>query len=106
MAMRVGLGDIDLEFGGGDAAALHVVEAERGAGSERIKRGDETGLVGAGVGQRANQHVSANSGKRVEIADLLGHEISLSYVSFHARRSAVGQASWPVRLQKMNFIAI
>ena len=85
MAMGARLGDVNLELDGGDAAALHVVEAERGAGPERFKRGDKAGLVRAGIGQSANQHVSADSGKRVEIADLVRHEFSLSYVSFGLR---------------------
>src|SRR5439155_21680477 len=62
-----------------DAAALNFFKTQCGARSERIQRGDERLPVGAGPRQRAYQHVAADSGKSVEIANSW-HEPPLSYV--------------------------
>jgi len=59
---------IDVEFGGADAAALHFLEPDGGADFERGDGGGDGGLVGAGVGQRADKHVAADAGEGVQVA--------------------------------------
>ena len=61
-----------VELGGGDPAALDALEGQHRAG---LKRGDgiDNGgldgcLVGAGIRQRAHQHIAADSGECVQIA--------------------------------------
>ena len=73
----------DVKLGGGDPASLHLLEAKRGSGRERVERLDDSVLIGAGVGQRPDSHITTDAGKGVEIAD--GHgEAAKSTIFSHA----------------------
>src|ERR1019366_574467 len=68
VAVNVLLLHLHVVFGGADAAALDLLERNRGTA---LERGDGVGdgdVVGAGVGQGADQHVAADSRKCVQIA--------------------------------------
>src|SRR2546422_11605660 len=80
MPVRAGLDGVDVELGRRNSTALDLFKTQRSAGSEGVQRGDQALPVGAGSRQRAHQHVSADSGKSVEIADFVGHDLPLSYV--------------------------
>ena len=69
MPVRMRLRDRHVELGGGDAAAFHAFERQRRAGLERRERIDDGGLVRAGIRQRAHQHVAADPGEGVQIAE-------------------------------------
>jgi hypothetical protein len=57
----------DVEFGGADTAALYLLEGDGGADFEGCDGGGDGGLVGAGVGQRADKHVAADAGEGVQV---------------------------------------
>ena len=67
MAVLLGLLDRDVELGGADAAALDLFEGDGGADFERGDGGGDGGLVGAGVGQGADQHVAADPRECVQV---------------------------------------
>ena len=67
MPVRVGRLDVHVVLGGADAAAFDLLERNGGAGFERSDGVDDGGLVRAGMGQRAHQHVSADPGECVKI---------------------------------------
>jgi hypothetical protein len=58
-----------VKLGGGDTTAFHALEGQRRAGFERGERIDNSGLVRAGIRQRAHQHVAADPGEGVQIAE-------------------------------------
>ena len=65
-----------MELGGGDAAAFDLLERDHRAGFERSQRLDDGGLIRAGIRQRTYQHVAADPGERVQIAQQ-GHNLSI-----------------------------
>ena len=64
------LAAFDDEAGGGDAAAMYLLDAKRRAHAERIERRGERFERGPRVDERADRHVAGNSRKCVEVADL------------------------------------
>jgi hypothetical protein len=61
--------DGHVELSGRDAAAFHAFEGQRRAGFERSQRIDDGGLIRASIRQRAHQHVAADPGECVQIAE-------------------------------------
>ena len=53
-----------------DSAALGLLDLEFRAGAQAFERRSSAALIGAGVDQRANRHVSADAGEGVQVADL------------------------------------
>jgi hypothetical protein len=58
----------DAVLGGSDSAAFHLFEGHGGASLERSDSVDDGSLVGAGIGERAYQHVAADSRKCIQVA--------------------------------------
>ncbi len=73
VAMRFGFLDGDTILGGGDPGPFDLFEGDGGAGLERGDGGDDGRLVRAGIRQRAHQHVAADSGKGIQVAEK-GHD--------------------------------
>ncbi len=67
MAVRLLFPGFDVEFGGRDPAALHFFERDGSAEIERGDGADNGVLIGAGIRQRAHQHIAANSGECVKV---------------------------------------
>ena len=76
VAMGLGFLHRHAVLGGADAGALHLFEGHDGSGIERSDGVRDGGLIGAGIGQGAHQHVAANSRECVQIASNR-HELSL-----------------------------
>ena len=74
VAVGVGFLRSHVELGGGDAAALDALEGQHRAGFERGERIDDGGLIRAGIRQRAHQHIAADPGEGVQIAEQ-GHDL-------------------------------
>jgi len=65
-----------MEFGGTDTAAFDPFEGDYRTGIERSQRLDDGGLIGAGIRQRAHQHVAADPGEPIQITQQ-GHNPSI-----------------------------
>jgi hypothetical protein len=66
---RAGVGDYDVNFGAGDAAADYFARFEARADVEGGGGLFEKGNGDAGVDERAEEHVATDAGEAVEIAD-------------------------------------
>ena len=73
MAVFLSFLDLDVKLGGGDTGALDFLKRQRRACAERVQGVDNLAGVGAGIGQRAHQHVATDSGESVQVAQLAGH---------------------------------
>lgn len=61
--------DHDVHFGAGDAAAVDGVDAKGGSQAEGGGGVAEDGGVDAGVEECAEEHVTADAGKAIEVRD-------------------------------------
>ena len=73
MAMFRGFVYADAEFQGADAAALDAIPLDGRTDGERFEGARDCCAVGAGVGKRCYEHVSGESGERVDVTDVHGY---------------------------------
>jgi hypothetical protein len=62
-------GGHDKKFHRADAAALHTVPSNSRAEGQRVQSARDRVAVRSGIGEGADQHVSGESGERIDIAD-------------------------------------
>ena len=74
MPVAMCFGNCYVKLDGRDAGPSDFFKRHYGAGFQRIDGTEKGGLARAGIGQRAHQHIAADAGEGVEIADP-GHVI-------------------------------
>ena len=57
------------KFFGGNAAARYAIPPDNRGGSYRRESASDFIAIGPGIGERADEHVAGNPGKRVEVAE-------------------------------------
>src|ERR1700687_2911663 len=67
------------ELGGADSAPLDLFERQLGAVRNGIQNVQQRGLIRAGIGQRAHQHISTDARKGVQVTDLHGVSGNIHY---------------------------
>ncbi len=72
VTVLLGLDRANAELGGADAAAHGLLELKLRAGLKRRQALDDAFGAGARVGERAHQHVAADSGECVQVAESHG----------------------------------
>ena len=73
MAMPGGFVYADVEFEGGDAAALDAIPGGGGTDGEGFEGARDGVAIGACVGEGCYEHVSGESGEGVDVTDVHGY---------------------------------
>jgi hypothetical protein len=73
MPVAFGLTSIDIKLSGCDSAAFGALQTEACPGAEGFESRLQMNEIDTGVKKSADNHVAANSGERVDVADFHGN---------------------------------